>query len=203
MENSKTPPSSRIPHLLTPREVAQQLGVSPVTVRHWALDGKLEFVTTPGGHRRFLQQQVDQFVQAHGVNKAASRVTNMCVLIVEDDPELSQYITDFIESLEAPIDSAVANNGFEAGELVHEFNPDLVLLDLMMPTMDGFAVCQRIKQNPKTRDIRVVAMTGYPSRENVSRIMDAGAEACLPKPLDTTQLRELFEQALQHSANPG
>jgi len=188
---------SPIPSLLTPREVAQQLGVSPVTVRHWALDGKLEFITTPGGHRRFLQEQVDQFVQAHGVNKASNRTSKMCVLIVEDDKQLSSYLTDFIESLDAPIDSAVANDGFEAGELVHEFNPDLVLLDLMMPTMDGFSVCQRIKQNPKTRHIRVVAMTGYPTQENIDRITQAGAEACLSKPLDALQLQQLFDRSLQ------
>lgn len=195
MDDTKT--NSPIPSLLTPREVAQQLGVSPVTVRHWALDGKLEFITTPGGHRRFLQQQIDQFVQAHGVNKASSRTSKMCVLIVEDDKQLSSYLTDFIESLDIPVDSAIANDGFEAGELVHEFNPDLVLLDLMMPTMDGFSVCQRIKQNPKTRHIRVVAMTGYPSQENIDRIMQAGAEACLSKPLDTDRLQQLFEKTLQ------
>jgi CheY-like chemotaxis protein len=121
----------------------------------------------------------------------------MCVLVVEDDKQLAGYLTSFIESLEAPIDSAVANDGFEAGELVHEFSPDLVLLDLMMPTMDGFSVCQRIKQNPKTRHIRVVAMTGYPSPDNVARILQAGAEACLSKPLDSKQLEQLFRQSLQ------
>lgn len=195
MNDSKKP--SAIPNLLTPREVAQQLGVSPVTVRHWALDGKLEFITTPGGHRRFLQEQVDQFVQAHGVNRSGSRTEKICMLIVEDDLQLAGYLNDFVDSLNAPIDTAVANNGFEAGELVHEFNPDLVLLDLMMPTMDGFAVCQRIKQNPKTRHIRVIAMTGYPSQENVQRILSAGAETCLSKPLDSGRLRDVLIQALQ------
>ena len=188
--------------LLTPREVAQQLGVSPVTVRHWALDGKLEFISTPGGHRRFLQQHIDKFVNAHGVNKAKTSTPKLCVLIVENDIDLSSYLNDFIESMDAPIDSAVANDGFEAGELVHEFNPDLVLLDLMMPTLDGFSVCQRIKQNPKTKHIRVIAMTGYPSDDNVQRILDAGAEACLPKPLNSVKLRDiLLEAADQHLAS--
>ena len=187
--------------LLTPREVAQQLGVSPVTVRHWALDGKLDFITTPGGHRRFLQQHIDHFVQAHGVNKASKKISKLCLLIVEDDKDLSSYLTDFIESLELPIDSAVANDGFEAGELVHEFNPDLVLLDLMMPTLDGFSVCQRIKQNPKTRHIRVIAMTGYPSHQNMERILEAGAETCLAKLLDSVALGQILKDAVNQQAS--
>jgi CheY-like chemotaxis protein len=65
--------------------------------------------------------------------------------------------------------------------------------------MDGFAVCQRIKQNPKTRHIRVVAMTGYPSQENVQRILNAGAEACLSKPLDIDQLRALFSRTIERN----
>ena len=186
--------------LLTPREVAQQLGVSPVTVRHWALDGKLEFITTPGGHRRFLQNHVDRFIKAHGVSKSSNKTSRLCVLIVEDDRQLSNYLSDFIDTLDAPIDTAVANDGFEAGELIHEFSPDMVLLDLMMPSIDGFSVCQRIKQNPKTKHIRVVAMTGYPSQENVSKIIDAGAETCLSKPLDSSILERLLVQAARAHA---
>jgi CheY-like chemotaxis protein len=74
-----------------------------------------------------------------------------------------------------------------------------MLLDLMMPGMDGFEVCSRLKADNATKNIRVVAMTGYPSDENVNRILAAGAECCLAKPLDREKLLAVL--GLSSSAN--
>jgi len=73
-----------------------------------------------------------------------------------------------------------------------DFSPDVVLLDLMMPGMDGFQVCERLKKDSATKNIRVIAMTGYPSAMNTEKILAAGAEICLPKPVDRAQLLELL-----------
>ena len=70
--------------------------------------------------------------------------------------------------------------------------PDLILLDIMMPGIDGFNVCKELKADPSTHNIRVLAMTGYPSVENVDRILQAGAELCLEKPIDTGRLLDLL-----------
>jgi CheY-like chemotaxis protein len=71
---------------------------------------------------------------------------------------------------------------------VESFRPHALLLDLMMPGMDGFEVCRRLRARPTLNHVRIVAMTGFPSPDNVERIMAAGADACLPKPLDTERL---------------
>ena len=185
--------------LLTPREVAQQLGVSPVTVRHWALDGKLEFISTPGGHRRFLQEQVDQFVQAHGVNKANNSTPKMCVLIVENDAGLSSYLNDFIETMGAPIDSAVANDGFEAGELVHEFNPDLVLLDLMMPNTNGYELCEKLRKLSAFRTTPILILTGNDGIVDRVRAKMVGSSDFLSKArVDTKTVLGAIRKHLRH-----
>ncbi|MCK5092197.1 MAG: response regulator, partial [Gammaproteobacteria bacterium] len=70
--------------------------------------------------------------------------------------------------------------------------PNIVLLDLMMPGLDGFEVCRQLKDNPATSAIRVIAMTGYRTEENVKRIIEAGAEECLVKPIEQDSLLELI-----------
>ena len=81
-----------------------------------------------------------------------------------------------------------AADGAEALARFDEQIFDLVVLDVMLPRMDGFEVCRRLRERPTLNHVRIVAMTGFPSAENVERIMSAGADACLPKPLDPERL---------------
>jgi len=184
-----TRPGNKNKALLTPKDVANQLGVSPVTVRVWAQEKKLPFVTTPGGHRRFSQEQVNEFAEQHGGRKSAS----LSILIVDDDEQHAELLSEYLKYMPLETSTYVAHDGFEAGQLINQISPDCVLLDLMMPGMDGFSVCQRIKDNPATRHIRVIAMTGYTDLENVQRILQAGAEQCLKKPISRSSISELFE----------
>jgi len=168
--------------VLTPQEVAELLMVSPVTVRQWAQKGELKALTTPGGHRRFRLHDVERFGRQRGLT-LQRRDPAPRILVVDDDPQLSGYLVELLASLPEPIVTEVASDGFDAGRKVLTFRPDVVLLDLMMPGLDGFEVCRRLKQDPATRDVRIIAMTGYPSPGNVARICAAGAEACLAKPV--------------------
>ena len=176
---------------LTPNQVAELLLVSPVTVRHWALDGRLKFVTTPGGHRRFARSDIEQFAREHAANLSArDSSAELRLLIVDDNRDLVEFVSDLLRTVEQPVVKDFAFDGFEAGEKLHTFKPNVVLLDLMMPGLDGFDTCLRIKQNPLTHNIRVIAMTGFPTEENVQRILQAGAETCLAKPFRAPVLLE-------------
>ena len=178
--------------LLTPKEVAVQLGVAPVTIRLWAQENRLPFSTTPGGHRRFRQEDVDEFVK-NNMNKQPPECT---VLIVDDNEKHAEFISEYIYLMDQNISTAIAYDGFEAGQLIYEKKPDLILLDLFMPGMDGYSVCERIKNNAATSGIRVVAMTGVGTPENIKRIIDAGAETCLKKPINVQKLTEIVLQSV-------
>jgi excisionase family DNA binding protein len=169
--------------LLTPTQVAELLRVSPVTVRHWCLDGKLKYVTTPGGHRRFAYRDIEQYAHEHGVRLPKEGPQDLRVLVVDDNVDLAYFVMELLQSQVPNITVDVAHDGFEAGEKLYTFGPDIVLLDLMMPHLDGFDTCRRIKQNAANRHVRVIAMTGYPSDDNVQRILASGAETCLAKPV--------------------
>lgn len=177
------------PKFLTPRQVAEILMVSPITVRQWAQKGQLRAYTTPGGHRRFRLMDVEAFARENNVVIPTGRHRAVRILIVDDDENLLGFLSKlFADVPEAEVVVETASSGFEGGLKVQSLKPDVFLLDLMMPGMNGFEVCKRIKQDPVTADIRVVAMTGFPTRENVDRILAAGAEACFPKPLQISAL---------------
>jgi len=172
----------------TPNQVAELLRVTPVTVRHWALDGKLAFNSTPGGHRRFEKREIERFAEAHNINLNITNPKELRILIVDDNRELSDYFVEFLSAHEAVDAVDIAHDGFSAGAKMHSFKPTLVILDLMMPGLNGVQTCRSIKLDPETRDVRVIAITGYPSEENVSRIMEHGAEICLTKPVRAPDL---------------
>ena len=176
---------------LTPNEVAELLMVSPVTVRQWAQKGQLKAETTPGGHRRFLIHEIERFAREHDLALQRPDDNRFQILIVDDDKQLTRYLSEFFSDYRNVV-IEIAHNGFEAGQKVQRFKPDLMLLDLMMPGISGIEVCRELKSDPATKAIRVVAMTGHYSQENVNAILSAGAEACLKKPLDINELRELI-----------
>lgn len=175
---------------LTPNEVAELLMVSPVTVRQWAQKGTLKALTTPGGHRRFLCSEVERFARQHGMILPPDCDPALRILVVDDDKQFVRYLLELLDGLPEEIVSDSAYDGFDAGRKVHVFQPHVVLLDLMMPGLDGFDVCRRLKDDAATKAVRIIAMTGYYAWENVNRIVNAGAEACLPKPLDPEALLE-------------
>jgi len=155
---------------LTPSEVAKLLMISPITVRAWAQKGLLPSHVTPGGHRRFLRESVEQFAKQY---KTAPPRNDLRVLVVDDDKQVAGFLVEWLTGLDEPFMVSSAVDGFEAGRKVHGFEPDIILLDLMMPELDGFAVCRQIKTDPDTNDIRVIAMTGPVRNEHeiTSRIM--------------------------------
>ncbi|MGZ5077176.1 MAG: helix-turn-helix domain-containing protein, partial [Methylobacter sp.] len=107
---------------LTPSEVAKLLMVSPITVRAWAQKGLLPSETTPGGHRRFLRESVEQFANQH---KAEPEQDELRILVVDDDKQVVGFIVEWLTGLDEPFIVDSASDGFEAGAKVHSFEPDV------------------------------------------------------------------------------
>ncbi len=176
---------------LHPHEVAALLRVEPVTVRAWAAKGILPSELTPGRHRRFLRQDVARFAAERGLRMEDGLTLDVTprILVVDDERPIANYLAEFLNAHGAK--TAVAYDGFDAGRRVEEFHPDFVVLDLMMPNLNGFDVCTRLKSDPQTKEIRVVAITGMYTTETRQRAIDAGASHCLPKPLDHDALLQI------------
>lgn len=173
---------------LTPKQVADQLMVSPTAVRQWAEKGDLKALTTPGGHRRFLPREVERFARERGLTLNIDTHDELRVLIIDDDKLLSEYLMALLDGFQDEVTAISVNDSFDAGLKIKEFEPHVVLLDIMMPGLNGFQVCEMLKKSPETKGIRVIAMTGSLSKDNVEKILASGAEACLAKPIDEALL---------------
>ncbi|MFT5693958.1 MAG: excisionase family DNA binding protein [Oceanicoccus sp.] len=173
---------------LTPVEAAELLMVSTASIRLWASKGLLAASVTVGGHRRFQMRDIYAFARSRGIAIEARQNNDLRVLVVDDDAQIRGYLAELLETQPGIEAMEFAVDGFDAGQKVAVFQPDVILLDIMMPGMDGFETCRRLKGDISTRHIRLVAMTGYGSQNNVDRILLAGAQYCLAKPFDKEKL---------------
>jgi len=188
---SSSGPSYRRDDFLTPIEVADRLLVAPVTVRLWASKGLLPSVTTLGGHRRFRTEDVEAFVAQHQGTQKRNGSPPSRVLIIDDDEQFARYLKGIVTTNAPGVFVDVADNGFSAGIMCESMRPDVVTLDLMMPDMDGFEVCTLLRSMFGKNKPRIVALTAFASRDNVKRILDAGADCCLEK---STSAEDLLKE---------
>jgi CheY-like chemotaxis protein len=163
--------------ILTPNEVAERLLVAPVTVRLWA---------------SFRVEDVDAFIQRRQQVQGAAHSPPSRLLIIDDDAQFARYLSNLLASRAPWLTVEVALDGFLAGIKCESLRPDIVTLDLHMPDMDGFEVCRLLRQKFAAQRLRIVALSGFASGENVKRVLEAGADSCVPKTTPADQLiREL------------
>ncbi len=169
--------------------IAQMLHVDPGSVANWIDQKLLKAHRTPGGHRRVAVEDLLQFLREHKMpvpEELGPSPTR--VLIVDDEPGVTQVIARAVRQAHPDYEVIEAHDGFRAGTLCATQRPDVVILDLRMPGMDGYEVCRLIKSHEATRHAEVIAVTAYPSAENEQRILECGARLCLAKPLDLQAL---------------
>jgi DNA-binding response OmpR family regulator len=111
------------------------------------------------------------------------------VLLVEDDPDI-QKVARMSLKMRGVGDVVVASNGEECLALVGEVRPDVILLDVMMPKLDGYETCRRLKENPATSAIPVIFLTAKAQHFEVKRGLEAGGLGYLIKPFDPMTLHE-------------
>ncbi|MFC2048744.1 response regulator transcription factor [Elusimicrobiota bacterium] len=104
------------------------------------------------------------------------------ILIIEDEPNLAQSLSIRLE--DAGYKTQIANNGVTGWEILQKMKPGLVLLDVMLPGMDGYAVCRLAKNNKKTKDIPIIMLTAKSLMKEVDQGFSSGADAYIMKPYD-------------------
>ena len=181
-------PKKSIKNYLTPKEVSELLMVSTASVRLWAESGALKARVTAGGHRRFTLEDIKEFAIKKKIQLNSDTSENTKILIVDDDVHFTEFLKILLEREIKNVEVEISLDGFDAANKLREFAPNIMLLDLRMPGLDGFQVCHHVKQNPLQKHIRVIAISGDVTETDMQEITSMGAETCLRKPLDVPLL---------------
>ena len=192
----------------TPMEAAAILMVSPVTVREWARKGVLPSVSTAGGHRRFLLEELKAFAATHGIHigeePAQAPADALRVLLVDDNEIFATYLREIIVQANPAVRVEWASDGFEAGQLTEALRPQFITVDLHMPRVDGIELCRRLRANPTTAKARIVVLSGALTEDRIAAARAAGADECLGKDASRTEiLRTLGLPAASAGVEPG
>ncbi|MBM4339776.1 MAG: response regulator [Deltaproteobacteria bacterium] len=181
--------------ILTVSQASKYCNVSPKTIINWIEAGHLKAYKTVGGHRRIKKEDMDKFLRDKGMplpdeGKGEERKK---ILVVDDDKIIVETIVQALEEDEYGYEMISASDGFEAGLQVNHFKPDLLILDIMMPDINGYEVCQKVKSNPETKETKIIVLSAYLNDGAFKQMKDHGADACFSKPLPLEQLK--FEVA--------
>lgn len=183
-KKSKYTTGVTIMDVLTISEASKLCGVSLKTITNWIEQGHIKAHKTVGGHRRILREDLHRFMTEHQMplpeaEKGSSRKK---ILIVDDDRIIVETLVLAFEEDEHGYEVISSGDGFEAGIQLAHFKPDLVILDIMMPDINGYEVCKRIKSGPETQNMRVIVLSAYLDDDNFQKMKSFGADACFPSP---------------------
>jgi len=180
----------------TTHEVSRFCNVYPTTVINWIKDGILPAYTTPGGHRRIKREDILDLMKKNNmpIPDELNRTGKDKVLIIDDDPKILQMMRTVLSQEELEV--TTASSGFQAGLLISTWLPDIIILDFLMPEMDGFEVCRRLKSDDGTKDIPIIAVTDIKDPNAVKKMYSYGIIDYISKPFKSEELVEKIKKHL-------
>ena len=175
---------------LSTGDVARYCGVSPGAVWKWVKKGRLKAYRVPGGQYRIERGTFKAFLRENDMPVDPSFFARPVkrVLIIDDEPTIVEVVARAVQQLGESVEVATAADGFEAELQIATFKPDLLVLDLMMPQVDGFEVCRLVRRSPNTAHMKILIVTAYGIHENIERALRAGADDFMHKPLNIPSL---------------
>ena len=180
----------------TTGEAAEICKVSQQTIIRCFDSGRLKGFRVPGSRfRRIPREALMQFMKDNGIPPDALESGKSKILVVDDDPEIVELFVDVLER-DGRFEVKTAATGYDAGILTQEFMPDLVILDYMLPDVNGNVVCQTIRSNPNFEHIKIIIVSGVVNQDEINDLLKAGADDFVKKPFNIEKLIERVGQLL-------
>jgi CheY-like chemotaxis protein len=185
----------------TTHDIARFCDVYPSSVTHWINDGKLRAQQTAGGHHRVTREDLIDFLVGLNIRLPAELVARQRVLVVDDEKETSDLIARAL-SRNPDLEVETCGDGINALIRIGSHPPDLVILDIVMPKMDGIQVCRVLKEKEETRGIKIIAVSGQKLPFSEKKLVDLKIDGFFRKPLDLDELTERAAELLRNESLP-
>jgi excisionase family DNA binding protein len=178
----------RMKTVFTTGEAAKVCKVSQQTIIRCFDNGQLKGFRVPGSRfRRIPREALYKFMKDNGIPTDALESGKRKVLLVDDDAELVELMTKVLEE-DGRFEVRIASNGFDAGMMVKEYRPDLIVLDVMLPDINGKEVCHRVRADSTLEDVRILCISGMIEEDKVQELRLSGADDFMHKPFDIEEL---------------
>jgi len=177
-----------IKEVFTTGEVAEICNLSQQTVIRCFDSGRLHGYRVPGSRfRRIPRDALIQFMKEHKIPLDQLEMGKTRVLVVDDDPAIVEMLVELLER-DGRFEVETAATGFDAGLKTRSFRPDVIVLDYMLPDINGNAVCRSIRADDSLSDVRIIIVSGVVERDHVEKLLEDGADDFIQKPFSIEQL---------------
>jgi excisionase family DNA binding protein len=174
--------------LFTTGEAAEICRVSQQTIIRCFDSGRLEGFRVPGSRfRRIPRDSLMKFMKTNAIPLEGLESGKKKVLVVDDDAEIVDLLVDVL-SRDGRFDVKTATSGYEAGIQTQRFRPDAILLDYMLPDVNGNVVCHTIRKNPEFENIKIIIVSGVIKQEEIDQLLKSGAQDFVKKPFEINDL---------------
>lgn len=172
--------------IYTTYQIGKFCQVNIRTVIRWIETGKLKAYSTPGGHRRVKWSDLISFLTQNRmpIPRELEEAKRKKILIVDDDLDFFDVAQKILAKV-PDIEVRTSASGFDTGVLVAEWLPDLILLNFIMPDLDGFEVTRKIKSNPRLKKIPIIAVTSITNPNELEKVKGSGVDTLVTKPIES------------------
>ena len=183
--------------VFTTGEAAEICKVSQQTIIRCFDSGRLRGFRVPGSRfRRIPRDALIAFMNENSIPLDALESGKSKILVVDDDPEIVELFVDVLNR-DGRFEVKTASTGYDAGMITQEFNPDLVILDYMLPDINGNVVCKTIRSKPEYEHTKIIIVSGVVNQDEVNDLLKAGADEFVKKPFNIEKLIERIGALLQ------
>lgn len=184
-------------HTYTTHDIARFCDVYPSSVIRWINEGKLKSYATPGGHQRVTREDLLKFLKEFRIPIPPEvSAPQKRILIVDDEVEMARLIGRAFGRHPEMITAEICHSGVEALIRIGQEPPHLVILDIVLPQMDGVQVCKVLKSKAETRGIKIVAISGKKLPFSEKKLEEVKIDAFFRKPLELPALMTKCAQLL-------
>jgi two-component system, OmpR family, response regulator len=174
----------------TTGEAAEICKLSQQTIIRCFDNGQVEGFRVPGSRfRRIPRDKLIKFMKEHNLPMDALESGKIRVLVVDDDERIVEMFVEFLRQ-DGRFEVRTAQDGFAAGVIIQDFKPDVVILDYMLPVINGDVVCRTIRENPELASIKILIISGAADLAAVDRLLKAGADDYIKKPFNIEKVLE-------------